>query len=78
MKVAARIASIVFVGTFIVAAGVVIYNAIQANQVFDQTDAALDQVDADSRKFAETIHRLQVQQAEDAAREKAEIERAMR
>ena len=78
MKIAARIASIVFVGAFLATTGVVIYNAIQSNQVFDQTDAALDQVDADSRKFAETIHRLQVQQVEDAAREKAEIERAMR
>lgn len=78
MKIACRIAAIVFVGTFLVTAGVVIYNAIQTNQVFNDTDAALDQVDSDNRKFIETIHRLQVKQAEDAAREKAEIERAMR
>lgn len=78
MKIGARIASILFIGTFLATAGVVIYSAIEASPIFDQTDAALDQVDADNRKFTETIHRLQAQQAEDAAREKAEIERAMR
>ncbi len=78
MKIAARIASIVFIGLFLACAGVVFYNAVRVNEVFDQTDAALDQVDADNRKFTETIHRLQVQQADEAAREKREIERAMR
>lgn len=78
MKIACRIAAIVFVGTFLVTAGVVIYNAVRFNATFDETDAALDRVDADNRKFTETIHRLQVKQAEDAAREKSEIERAMR
>jgi glutamate dehydrogenase/leucine dehydrogenase len=78
MKVACRIAAIVFVGTFLVTAGVVIYSAIQTNQMFDQTNAAMDQVDADRRKYLETIHRLHIQQAEDSARERREIEEAMK